>query len=90
KMAMNRAYYYFLAISHFLYEAYKRDALDDIIAMTSYPTTFRRTCIDFAAKVISSGGQIILKVTTAVYDHLNIDELWKRCQAPPLIQFEFA
>jgi len=41
--------------------------------------------LDFAAKIVKTGGQIILKVTQAVMDNLHFDILWQRCQNPPPI-----
>jgi len=81
RWGMNQAYYYFMLISHFLYEAYKRDVSYDVLPVASYPTTFRRHLIDFAAKVVSKGGQMILKVTQAVLDHLQLQDLWRRSGA---------
>jgi len=85
RMGMNRAYYYFLVISHFLYEAYKRDVGEEIIPLTCYPNTFRRRFIDFAVKVVSTGGKMILKVVASVYDQLKIAELWQRTGSPQTI-----
>jgi hypothetical protein len=82
RFGMNRAYYYLSVVSHFLYEAFKHDVTHDIIPQTCYPTTFRRRVIDFAVKVISSGGQFILKVVQTVYDDLKLDAVWERIAAP--------
>ncbi|MCH7754561.1 IS1380 family transposase [candidate division KSB1 bacterium] len=82
RFGMNRAYYYFLVISHFLYEAFKRDALEDVIPVTCYPNTFRRRIIDFAAKIVATGGHIILKVTETVFEHLQLKLLWQRVKIP--------
>jgi hypothetical protein len=41
KFAMNTTFYFNLVISHFIFEAYKRDVSADI-PVTSYPNTFRR------------------------------------------------
>ena len=71
-----------MIIAHFLYETFKRDVTHDILPSVSYPTTFRRQVIDFAAKVVSTGGEIILKVTQTVYEKLNIQEIWRRSGAP--------
>jgi len=84
-MEMNRAYYYLLAISHFLFESYKRDVTYDVLSTESYPNTFRRQLIDFAVKIVSHGGVIILKVTNEIKERLKIYNLWKLCQSPPLI-----
>lgn len=76
RFGMNRAFYYFMLMSHFLYEAYKRDVARDILPVVSYPNTFRRVMIDFAVKIVSTGGQIILKVTQTIHDSLKIPDLW--------------
>jgi hypothetical protein len=85
QMEMNRAYYYLLAISHFLFESYKRDVTYEVLPTESYPNTFRRQLIDFAVKVVSHGGEIILKVTNEIKEQLNIYYLWELCQSPPVI-----
>ena len=82
RFGMNRAYYYLMVISHFLYEAYKRDVTSDVIPDAVYPNTFRRVLIDFAAKIVSTGGIIILKVTQTVYDTLKIADIWKTIGKP--------
>jgi hypothetical protein len=76
RFSMNRAFYYFMLMSHFLYETYKRDVTCDVMPVTGYPNTFRRVMIDFAVKIVSTGGNIILKVTQTVYDTLKIADLW--------------
>lgn len=82
---MNRAYYYLLAISHFLFESYKRDVTYNVLSTESYPNTFRRKLIDFAVKIVSHSGQIILKVTADIKDKLDVFNLWELCQNPPPI-----
>lgn len=82
RLGMNRAYYYLMIISYFLHVAYKYDVVSEIIPLTSYPTTFRRQLIDFAAKIVSTGGEFILKVTQVIYDHLNIRKIWELSGAP--------
>lgn len=85
QIGMNRAYYYFMVLCHFMWEAFKRDVSADILSTSVYPGTFRRLMIDFAAKIVSRGGQLILKVTAAVYEQLNLSVLWNRClNAPPI------
>ena len=60
--------------------------------VVSYATTVRPACaphadrrrvIDFAAKIIKTAHQIILKVPQAVLTALKLDRLWQRCQCPP-------
>ena len=83
RFGMNQAYYYFLLFSHLLYEAYKHDVTQDILSVSCYPVTFRRKMLDFAVKIISRGGQFILKVPKTIFDHLNLKELWRRTGSPP-------
>lgn len=85
KFEMNQGYYYLLVLAHFLFESYKRDVTSDVLPVASYPNTFRRQLIDFAAKIVTHSGQIILKVTTSIYNRIKILELWERCQSPPVI-----
>ena len=84
---MNRAYYFLLVITHFIFEAYKQDVTFDIVPVTVYPNTFRRKLIDFAGKITSRSRNVFLNVTKSVYETINIVELWKRCQSPPEIMF---
>lgn len=86
-MGMNRTYYFLLVISHFIFETYKRDVTKDVIAVTSYPNTFRRKVIDFAAKITSGSGYVILNVPRTIYETFNFEKLWKNCQSPPIFQF---
>ncbi|HZK04165.1 MAG TPA: transposase [Bacteroidaceae bacterium] len=87
KFGMNRAYYFLLVISHFILEAYKRDVTADVIPIGVYPNTFRRRLVDFAAMITCGGRSITLKVTREVYETFKLENLWQRCQSPPLIQF---
>jgi hypothetical protein len=82
RFASNRAYYLVQLITHFLYECYKEDVTFDIVPVSSYPSTFRRKCIDFAAKVVGTGNYIILKVSRALWKGNNVFKLWQRCNSP--------
>jgi hypothetical protein len=84
---MNRAYYFMLVITHFIFEAYKRDVTVDVVPITTYPNTFRRKLIDFAAKITTGARSIKLNVSRTIYETLNFKELWERCQSPPPIQY---
>lgn len=86
RFGMNRAYYFLLVITHFIFEAYKQDITNETIPITVYPNTFRRKFIDFAAKITSRSGYTILNVSKTVYKSLNIAELWIRCQSPPKLE----
>ena len=83
----NRAFYFLMVIAHFMYEAYKRDITYDVISPVSYPNTFRRKLMDFAAMVVSHARNTQLKITRAVYNTMKINELWKRCHQPPPIAY---
>lgn len=85
RFAPNAAFYYVMVLAFFLYEAFKEDVCRGGVAVSAYATTLRRKVIDFAAKIVRSGGKTILKVTAAVWDGLNISELWSRCNHPPAI-----
>src|SRR5206468_8576917 len=86
----NQAYYYVMVIyvmviAFFLFETFKEDNLQDILPVASYANTVRRQLVDIAAKVVWTGGDIILKVTKAVMERLKLDVLWTRCrQAQPV------
>ncbi len=81
----NSAFYYTMVVAFFLYEAFKRDVGEGIINVKSYANTFRRVLIDFAAKIVHSGGEIIMKVTETVWEKINISTLWIKCNSPPVI-----
>ena len=85
---MNKAYYFLLVITHFIFESYKHDVTADIIPIEVYPNTFRRKLIDFAAKITSGARAVKLNVSKTVYGTINIEELWKRCGPPPRIEFQ--
>jgi hypothetical protein len=53
--------------------------------VVSYARTVRGRAVDFAAKVVSTGREIILKVTQVVMEHLRFDQVWERGQNPVLI-----
>lgn len=88
RFGMNGAYYYIMLISHFLFETYLRDVGKETVSIHSYPNTVRRKLIDFAAKVISKGGQRFLKVTTHVWESLHFKRLWDLCNRPPIFLLE--
>ena len=86
RFAPNSAVYYCMLISFFLFETYKEDVLEEAMPIGSYATTVRRKALDFAAKIIGTGRQLILKVTQVVMDNLQFDILWQRSQTPvPII-----
>jgi len=86
-MGMNRAYYFLLVISHFIFETYKRDITNEVMPISSYPNTFRRKLIDFATKITSGAGYVILNIPRTIFENFKITDLWEKCQSPPIIQF---
>jgi hypothetical protein len=84
RFGMNAAYYLLMVLAHFITEAFRQDVAQDILPQRCYPTKLRRCVIDFAAKIVRSGGKTILKVTETVFEAIHIHILWQRCNNPPL------
>ena len=80
RFAANQAYYYLMVVSFFLFQTFKEDNLKDILPIGSYATTVRRKLIDFAAKVVRTSHEVVLKVSRAVMDSLKLEILWTRCR----------
>jgi hypothetical protein len=83
RFAPNAAFYYTMAVAFFLYECFKEDVTEPVVPIASYATRLRRTVIDFAAKVVRTGGRTILKVTRATWNQLQIPTLWALSRSPP-------
>lgn len=79
----NAAFYYTVLVAFFLFEAFKRDVTNEVVPATAYATRLRRQAIDFAAKIVRTSGRLILKVTAAIWERLQIEELWARSGDPP-------
>ena len=82
RFSPNTAFFYCMLISFFLFETFKQDVLEEVLPVASYATTVRRKAVDFAAKIVKTSGEIILKVTRSVMDNLRFDKLWEKCQNP--------
>ena len=82
RFAANSAFYYCMLIAFFLFESFKQDVLKDVIPVTSYATTVRRQFIDIAAKIVTTGHRIILKVSRTVMETLQFATLWNLCNDP--------
>ena len=81
----NTMYYYLMVLSFFLFESFKEDVCSEVVPVGSYATRVRRTVIDIAGKIIRTGGRVVLKVSRAVYDAIDLEVLWlKAGQAGPL------
>ena len=83
RFAPNAAFYYTMAVAFFLFESFKEDVTEPVVPITSYATTLRRKVIDFAAKIVRTGGRTILKVTRATWNELQIPKLWELSRSPP-------
>jgi hypothetical protein len=83
RFGANTAFYYCMLIAFFLFETFKEDVLQEVIPITSYAATVRRQVIDIAAKIVKTGHTLILKVSQAVMDRLQLTVLWQKCQNPP-------
>jgi hypothetical protein len=78
RFTSNAAYYYLMAVSFFLFEAFKFDIDTPAIPVTWYAGTFRRRCLDIAGRIIRTGGRIILKIPQAINQTLGFTELWEK------------
>ena len=84
RFGMNGAYYSLMVISHFLMEAFRMDVAADIIPKRCYPARLRREIIDIAVKIVNTGRKVILKATSEVWDRLNLNVLWQKCNCDPM------
>jgi hypothetical protein len=87
RFSCNTAFYYCMVIAFFLFEIFKEDVLSvaGVIDVKSYATTVRRKVLDFAGKIVKTGGRAILKVSESVMNGLKLSDLWSRCQSPPVL-----
>jgi len=80
----NTAFYYTMVVAFNLLEAFKQDVTVESISPDVYPATFRRMFLDIAGKIVTTSHRVILKVTYAVWDRLNLQEIWGRANSPPV------
>jgi hypothetical protein len=85
RFAPNSAFYYTMLVAFFLCECFRVDVAAPVLPAASRPTRLRRTVIDFAAKLVRTGGQLILKVTAATWEAVQLEELWRRSGSAPRI-----
>ncbi len=83
RFAPNAALYYTMVVGFFLFEAFKYDVCQSVVPVTAYANTVRRQLLDIAGKIVRSGGRVILKVTDAVWNRLDLPQLWRRSANPP-------
>ena len=68
----------FRLVAFFLHEAFKEDECAEVVSIELHLTTACRKVVDIAAKIVKivkTSGKIILEVTRAVRDCLELDEL---------------
>ena len=82
RFAANSAFYYCMVISFFIFETFKEDVLKEVIPVGSYATTVRRKALDFAAKIVNTGREIVLKIPQTIMDTLRFQTLWERSRNP--------
>ena len=82
RFSPNMAFYYCMLIAFFLFETFKEDVLQEVVPIGSYATTVRRKVLDFAAKIVKTAGQIVLKVTESTMKDVKFMKLWERSQMP--------
>jgi len=85
RFAPNAAWYYMMLVGHFLLESFKEDVSSPVLSVGSYASTLRRRLIDIAGKIVSHGGETILKVSHACMESLRLPELFNRCHTAPVI-----
>ena len=61
----------------------RQDVCDPVVPLSCYATTLRRRLLDVAGKIVRHAGQILLKVTTATWEQLQIRRLWEKSGNPP-------
>jgi len=79
----NSAFYHTMLVAFFLFESFKEDVAAPVVPVTAYATRLRRTLVDFAGKIVRTGGRTILKATRTAFGQLKLDELWRRSGSPP-------
>ena len=70
KFAPNVAWYYLMLIGNNLFEAFKEDVSEPVIALTVYADTFRRQFLDTAGKLVRHAGKLILKVPKTTFERI--------------------
>ena len=67
-----------MVLGNNLFEVFKQDVCDSVIPLSMYASTFRRQMIDVAAKVVRHAGKLVMKVSMAVYENLNMELLFSK------------
>jgi len=81
----NLVMYHLMLIGFASFEVFKREPLAGVVKATSYATTIRREFIDVAAKVVSKGRRLFLKLRHQTLARLKFAMVWAKCiGTPPL------
>ncbi len=75
---MNEVFFHMMIFSFNLHQAFKRDCLETVIGKDTYAKTLRRKFLDFAGKIVSHGGKVVMKVTASVKKTLQLDFVWEK------------
>lgn len=79
---MNRAYFEIMILAFNLYESFKRDCLDGVMPITSYPEKIRRKFIDTAGRIVKTARRTILAIPKIVMEQLSLEEVWQKAVVP--------
>ncbi len=79
----NSAFYHTMLLAFFFFESFKEDVAAPVVPVTARATRVRRTLVDFAGKIVRTGGRTILRMTRSTFRHLRLDELWAKSGDPP-------
>ena len=80
KFDANAAWYYLMLVGNNLFEAFKEDVSQPVIAVSVYADTFRRLFLDIAGKLLRHSGKLILKVPKTTFERLQLDQLFTTCR----------
>ena len=80
KFDANAAWYYLMLVGNNLFEAFKEDVSQPVIAVSVYADTFRRQFLDIAGKLLRHAGKLILKVPKTTFERLQLDRLFTTCR----------
>ena len=80
RFSSNAVWYNMMVLGHNLFEAFKEDVTDQVIAASVYADTFRRLFIDTAGQIVGHAGKKIMKVPRGDFNRLQLDRLLAKCQ----------
>lgn len=79
---MNRAYFEIMILAFNIYESFKRDCLEGVLPVTSYPEKIRRKFIDTAGRIVKKAHTILLSIPRVIFKQLSLAEVWQKAAAP--------